>query len=178
MNSERFRALLSHQGPLVHADHSRRVAPAPTGVCQWSSPCPHAVNVFVATTNGIIRAGDATYHYYRDPPFATTNEYNFLEFKENLQTLMQGMQAGYAFGLTPQTVTDGKVWSWKFHTIAERDGSSLKFDEKTMKTYMKAIKSQKRYEVIFLGNDPKGTDITSAMRIGDWSDELNHVMKA
>jgi len=35
MDSERFRALLSHQGPLVHVDHSHR-APAPTGEDYWA----------------------------------------------------------------------------------------------------------------------------------------------
>ena len=40
MDSERFRALLSHQGPLVHVDHSHR-APAPTGddCMWWDVPC-------------------------------------------------------------------------------------------------------------------------------------------
>ena len=35
MNAQRFEALLAHQGPLVHVDHSHR-APAPTGEdCEW-----------------------------------------------------------------------------------------------------------------------------------------------
>ena len=34
MDSERFQALLSHQGPLVHVDHSHR-APAPTDEDYW-----------------------------------------------------------------------------------------------------------------------------------------------
>ena len=35
MNAQRFEALLAHQGPLVHVDHSHR-APAPTGAgCRW-----------------------------------------------------------------------------------------------------------------------------------------------
>ena len=40
MDSERFRALLAHQGPLVHVDHSHR-APAPTGddCMWWDVPC-------------------------------------------------------------------------------------------------------------------------------------------
>tara|TARA_B100001173_G_scaffold298093_1_gene295340 strand:+ start:791 stop:1204 length:414 start_codon:yes stop_codon:yes gene_type:complete len=136
------------------------------------------VKVFVAIKHGIIHAGDATYHYYRPPPGDPTDTQSFDKFQEHLQTLMNNQNAGYAFGLTPRVVTNGRVWSWKFHTIAKRDGSNFTFDEKTMKTYMEAIKSEKRYKVIFLGNDPNGTDIENAMDIGNWSYELNHVMQA